>query len=72
MINLRYSNPLMKIDDHDTVNTRDTFILKYGGLGLYRRTTPLFLGLVLGEFAADSIISIEVTTWKIPTYIWYG
>jgi|ETNmetMinimDraft_25_1059894.scaffolds.fasta_scaffold06516_3 hypothetical protein len=42
MINLRYSNPLMKIDDRDPVNTRDTFILKYGGLGLYRRTPPLF------------------------------
>ena len=48
------------------------FILRYGGLGLYRRTTPLFLGLLLGEFVADSGISIAGTVWKVPTYIWYG
>lgn len=27
-------------------------VLKYGGPGLYRRTVPLFVGLILGQFAA--------------------
>ena len=49
MINLRYSNPLMKIDDRDPANTRDTFILKYGGLALSVNPTAI-LGLVFGEF----------------------
>jgi hypothetical protein len=30
-------------------------ILKYGGLGMYRRAAPLFLGLILGEFAMGGL-----------------
>lgn len=29
-----------------------TLILRYGGMKLYRQTRPLFLGMILGEFAA--------------------
>jgi hypothetical protein len=33
-------------------------VLKYGGLRLYRRLTPLLLGLVLGEFVTGSVWSL--------------
>lgn len=33
-------------------------VLKYGGLRLYRRWTPFFLGLVLGEFVTGSLWSL--------------
>jgi hypothetical protein len=47
-------------------------ILRYGGLRAYRRNVPLFLGLILGEFMADSGVSIAGTLLKVRTYIWYG
>jgi hypothetical protein len=47
-------------------------LLRYGGLRLYRRNIPLFLGLILGEFIADSGVSIAGTLLKVRTYIWYG
>ncbi|MGQ9610154.1 MAG: DUF6785 family protein [bacterium] len=47
-------------------------ILRYGGLKTYRKNTPFFLGLILGEFIADSGISIAGTLMKVNTYIWYG
>ena len=47
-------------------------LLRYGGLRLYRRNIPLFLGLILGEFIADSSVSIAGTLLKVRTYIWYG
>lgn len=47
-------------------------ILKYFGLQAYRKATPLFLGLILGEFIADSGVSIAGTIMKVHTYIWYG
>ncbi|MBD3181946.1 hypothetical protein GF312_06630 [Candidatus Poribacteria bacterium] len=47
-------------------------ILRYGGLKLYRKCIPLFLGLILGEFIADSGICIIGTLLKVQTYIWYG
>ncbi|MGB9596839.1 MAG: DUF6785 family protein [Candidatus Poribacteria bacterium] len=47
-------------------------ILKYGGLKVYRRNIPLFLGLILGEFIADAGVSIAGTFLKVNTYIWYG
>ncbi|HIB86135.1 TPA: hypothetical protein EYO57_02835 [Candidatus Poribacteria bacterium] len=33
-------------------------ILRHGGLKAYRRTAPLFLGLVFGEFAMSSVWTI--------------
>ncbi len=47
-------------------------ILRYGGLRLYRKSIPLFLGFILGEFVADSGICIIGTLLKVRTYIWYG
>jgi len=47
-------------------------ILRYGGLRLYRKSIPLFLGFILGEFMADSGICIVGTLLKVRTYIWYG
>lgn len=47
-------------------------ILKYGGLKTYRKNVPLFLGLILGEFIADSGVSIAGTLLRVRTYIWYG
>jgi hypothetical protein len=47
-------------------------ILRYGGLKLYRKSIPLFLGLILGEFIADSGVCIVGTLLKVRTYIWYG
>ncbi len=47
-------------------------ILRYGGLKTYRNNIPFFLGLILGEFIADSGISIAGTLMKVHTYIWYG
>jgi hypothetical protein len=48
------------------------FLLRYGGIRLYRKTVPLFLGLILGEFVADSGVSIAGTLLKVRAYIWYG
>jgi hypothetical protein len=47
-------------------------LLRYGGLRLYRKGIPLFLGFILGEFIADSGICILGTLLKVRTYIWYG
>ncbi len=47
-------------------------ILRYGGLKLYRKLFPLFLGLILGEFIADSGVCFFGTIFKVRTYIWYG
>jgi len=47
-------------------------VLRYGGLRAYRGAVPLFLGLILGEFVADSGVSIAGTLLKVRTYIWYG
>ncbi len=30
-------------------------VLKMGGIGLYRRTRPFFLGMILGAFAATGL-----------------
>jgi len=35
-----------------------SIILRYGGLSLYRRTVPLFLGFILGEYMIGSIWNI--------------
>jgi len=43
-------------------------ILKYGGIKLYRRAFPLFLGLVLGEFVIGSLWGIIGLVTSKPTY----
>jgi hypothetical protein len=47
-------------------------ILKYGGLKTFRRFTPFFLGLILGEFTVGSVWTIIGVFLNIPTYaFWY-
>jgi len=47
-------------------------ILRYGGLRAYRRATPFFLGLILGEFTVGSIWTIIGIIFDIPSYaFWY-
>ncbi len=47
-------------------------VLKSGGVGLYRRTLPFFLGLVLGDVAAGSYWSILSVIVRRPLYVvWF-
>lgn len=43
-------------------------ILQYGGLRLYRRALPFFLGLVLGDYVAGALWSLIGVIWNVPTY----
>lgn len=43
-------------------------VLRHGGLKLYRRTLPFFLGLVLGDYTAAGLWSLIGVIWKVPTY----
>lgn len=42
-------------------------ILRYGGLKLYRRAVPFFLGLVLGDYIAGSAWSLIGIVFGLPT-----
>jgi hypothetical protein len=44
------------------------FILRYGGLRLYHRALPFFLGLVLGDYIAGAIWSLLGVIGDMPTY----
>jgi hypothetical protein len=46
-------------------------LLKYGGIVLYRRAIPLFLGLALGDFVLGSFWSLLGILLKRPTYTFY-
>ena len=46
-------------------------LLKYGGIGLYRKAVPLFIGLVLGDFTVGSIWSILGIALNTRTYTFY-
>ncbi len=46
-------------------------VLKYGGLRLYRRAVPFFLGLVLGDFVIGSFWNILSILIDCPTYTFY-
>ena len=47
-------------------------LLKYGGIGLYRRWLPFFLGLVLGDVAIGSYWSILSVIVETPLYVvWF-
>ncbi len=50
----------------------NSIILRTAGLKMYRNNIPLFLGLILGEFLADGIVSIAGTLEGVGIYIWYG
>ena len=43
-------------------------LLKYGGLHAYRKATPLFFGLILGQFIVGSLWTILGMFFNIPTY----
>ncbi|MDW8289915.1 MAG: DUF6784 domain-containing protein, partial [Armatimonadota bacterium] len=43
------------------------FVLRYGGLLLYRRTLPFFLGLVLGDYTMGAVWSLIGVVWDVPT-----
>jgi hypothetical protein len=42
-------------------------VLRYGGMKLYVRLRPLFLGMVLGEFTAAVLWTIPSVFWRTPT-----
>ncbi len=43
-------------------------VLRHGGLKLYRKTLPFFLGLVLGDYTMASVWSLIGVFWHVPTY----
>lgn len=43
-------------------------VLRHGGLNLYRKTLPFFLGLVLGDYTAAGLWSLVAVIWKVQTY----
>ncbi len=43
-------------------------ILRYGGLRLYRRALPFFLGLVLGDYTAGAVWSLIGVFGNVPSY----
>jgi len=45
-----------------------TITLNYGGVRMYRRVVPFFMGLILGEFVIGSLWSITGIAMGIPTY----
>lgn len=42
-------------------------VLRYGGLRMYRRTLPFFLGLVLGDYTMGALWSLIGVVWGVPT-----
>lgn len=43
-------------------------ILRYGGLRMYRRSMPFFLGLVLGDYTSGAVWSLIGLIWQVPTH----
>jgi hypothetical protein len=47
-------------------------LLKFGGLKMYRRAGPFFVGLVLGDFMVGAVLSVIGAVFEIPVYrVWY-
>lgn len=46
-------------------------ILRYGGLKLYRRALPFFLGVILGECVVGSFWTIWGIVFRIPSYAFW-
>jgi hypothetical protein len=42
-------------------------ILRYGGLRIYRKAVPFFLGLILGDYVIGAIWSLIGVIWHTPT-----
>jgi len=45
-----------------------SLLLRYGGLGLYRRLLPLFLGLILGDFVTGAAWSLVGTVFHLSLF----
>ena len=48
-----------------------TIILRYGGLGSYRRAVPFFLGVALGDYIVGFIWSILSILTNTPLYSFF-
>jgi hypothetical protein len=46
-------------------------VLRYGGLGLYRRVLPLCYGVIIGECVAGSLWTIVGILFGVPTYAFW-
>ncbi|MDP6175908.1 MAG: hypothetical protein QGF09_17240, partial [Rhodospirillales bacterium] len=47
-------------------------VLRYGGVLLYRRTRPFFLGMILGHCVAGGLwIAIDACTGMTSNYLFY-
>lgn len=47
-------------------------VLKFGGVKLYRKSVPFFLGLILGDYVLGCLWSLIGLALKMPTYgVWH-
>ena len=46
-------------------------ILKHGGIKVYRKALPFFLGLILGEFIVGGLCNIVGQVFNVPTYVFW-
>ena len=47
-------------------------LLKFGGLRLYRKAAPFFVGVILGDFLIGTFWSLVGAVFEIPVYrVWY-
>ena len=47
-------------------------LLKFGGLRLYRKAAPFFVGVILGDFLTGTFWSLVGAVFEIPVYrVWY-
>ena len=52
--------------------TAKAIILKIGGVRLYRKAVPFFLGLILGDYTLGCVWSLIGIAFEIPTYgVWH-
>ena len=51
--------------------TAKVIILRVGGIGLYRRALPLFIGLILGEYIVGGAWVIVRLLCGLPVYSFY-
>ena len=48
-----------------------SLVIKYGGHKAYSKGTPIFLGLILGQFVVGSILNIVSIALHIPSYMFW-
>lgn len=46
-------------------------LMRYGGLRLYRKAIPFFIGLVLGEFVVITVLNAISILFRVQTYIFW-